>query len=259
MYPPVIQRTSLDLVRKYLEEAQWPAPVIAGGIGGSGTRLVAQMLQSLGFSMGQHLNGAGDALPFTPVYDNHIPTYLTGTVVHADFIDELLAAVVVHRGVVDAKCPWGWKNPRSLYLLPLLDELFEGMRFIHVVRDGHVMSTSRNQAQLAKYGPIVIPQKFQHLPEAERALLLWSYVNTAVADYGNCMGKRYICLRYEDICDSPGKATADLALALGIKRSSTSCVVVNTPRTRTLQEHSQQAQTTAGITAVALQRFGYTC
>ena len=259
MYLPANLTPFMEPVRKYLDEAQLHAPVIAGGVGGSGTRLVVQMLQRLGFSMGQHLNGAGDALHFIPVYDNHIAKCIAGNVSPRGFVDDLLVALVAHRGGSGEKCAWGWKNPRSIYLLPLLDQLFDGMRFVHVVRDGHTVATSRNQAQLEKYGTLIIPHEYQHLPKADKSLLLWSYVNTAAADYGNHMGMRYLCLRYEDICENPVKAMGDLALALGVEQPQPSIVIVNTPRTRDLQRHSQRAQSAAAITDIALQRFGYPC
>ena len=257
MYPLVNLKPFVDPIRRYLEKAQLSAPVIAGGVGGSGTRLVVQMLQRLGFSMGQHLNGAGDALSFIPVYDNHIAGYLARDVSPRGFVDDLLVALVAHRGGSGEKFAWGWKNPRSVYLLPLLDQLFDGMRFVHVVRDGHAVATSRNQAQLEKYGTMVIPQKYQHLPEADQSLLLWSYINTAAADYGNRMGMRYLCLRYEDICEDPAKSLADLARVLGVDHAQPTGINVNTPRTRDHQGHLQHAQGVAAITDVALQRFGY--
>ena len=44
------------------------APVVLGGIGGSGTRVVTQLLQSLGFDMGSDLNQSLDELGFTALF-----------------------------------------------------------------------------------------------------------------------------------------------------------------------------------------------
>ena len=41
------------------------APVAIGGVGGSGTRLVAQLLSGAGIHMGDDLNGSSDTLWFT--------------------------------------------------------------------------------------------------------------------------------------------------------------------------------------------------
>ena len=44
------------------------APIVIGGIGGSGTRVVTQLLQSLGFDMGSDLNESLDDLGFTALF-----------------------------------------------------------------------------------------------------------------------------------------------------------------------------------------------
>lgn len=44
------------------------APVVVGGMGGSGTRVIAQLLQSLGFDMGSDLNESLDDLSFTALF-----------------------------------------------------------------------------------------------------------------------------------------------------------------------------------------------
>ena len=44
------------------------APIVIGGIGGSGTRVVTQLLQTLGFNMGSDLNESLDDLGFTALF-----------------------------------------------------------------------------------------------------------------------------------------------------------------------------------------------
>ncbi|MDG1066381.1 MAG: sulfotransferase [Luminiphilus sp.] len=44
------------------------APVVVGGVGGSGTRVIAQLLQSLDFDMGSDLNESLDDLGFTALF-----------------------------------------------------------------------------------------------------------------------------------------------------------------------------------------------
>ena len=44
------------------------APVVVGGMGGSGTRVIAQLLQSLGFDIGSDLNESLDDLSFTALF-----------------------------------------------------------------------------------------------------------------------------------------------------------------------------------------------
>lgn len=219
------------------------------------------MLLDIGVFMGSLRNASEDAMPFVSLYDNHINAYLSGSVNCSGLVDELLQALGLHwgRGGNNAIGPWGWKNPRSIYLLPVLDGLFEGMRFIHVVRDGITMATSKNQAQLEKHGASVITQEFQGLQQTERALLLWSLVNNAAADYGKQMGHRYLMIRYEDICDDPGKATASLSSALGIDQANHSGILVKASRAREVTQVSANKDGAGAITSAALRRFGYPC
>ena len=44
------------------------APVVVGGVGGSGTRVIAQLLQTIGFDMGSDLNESIDDLGFTALF-----------------------------------------------------------------------------------------------------------------------------------------------------------------------------------------------
>ena len=259
MYRPSSIHQVTPPIHRYLRDKHLPPPVVVGGVGGSGTRLVVQLLQGLGVSMGRHLNESKDAMPFVPVYDNHINNYLKGSINPTKLVDELLIALLDHQSPSPDAGLWGWKNPRSIYLLPLLDELFEGMRFIHVVRDGLAMSTSGNQTQLEKHGKHVIPQHLQALPQAEQSLLLWSIVNNAAADYGAQMGDRYFLLRYEDVCDNPSGSTAALALALNIKFPKVLNLPINSPRRRDHHDMTKMSKTTVSIASKALQRFGYIC
>lgn len=55
-------------MKKINESARQPGPVAVGGIGGSGTRLVAEILIRLGFYMGSDLNHANDNQWFTLLF-----------------------------------------------------------------------------------------------------------------------------------------------------------------------------------------------
>src|SRR5581483_10191206 len=110
------------------------------------------------------------------------------------------------RGRPAHRAPWGWKEPRSIYLLQLLADELPGLRFLHVVRDGRDMAYSENQVQLRKHGRAV-------LGDAEggpsRSIALWSAVNLRAADLGErVLGNRYLRVRFEDLCAEPAATTA---------------------------------------------------
>jgi hypothetical protein len=62
-------------------QGRWSAPVVIGGTGGSGTRLIARLLREMGVALGERVNESEDALAFIPVYDRYVNPYLeTGAV-----------------------------------------------------------------------------------------------------------------------------------------------------------------------------------
>ena len=49
--------------------SQSSSPIVIGGFGGSGTRVVVSLLQAAGVIMGSRLNGSPDLLDFVPLFD----------------------------------------------------------------------------------------------------------------------------------------------------------------------------------------------
>jgi hypothetical protein len=103
--------------------------------------------------------------------------------------------------------PWGWKEPRSIYLMRFFHRHLPALRFLHVVRDGRDMALSENQNQLRKHGDAApIPGD---LPPATRSIALWSWVNLEAKRYGEeRMGDRYLRVRFEDLCERPHEIVA---------------------------------------------------
>ena len=201
------------------------APVIIGATGGSGTRVVARIARRAGYRLGTNLNPAEDALDFAPFYDKWVNRY-----VGAERRGELLPALVAERMANDFEVAlqqhasrletasdsgvggWGWKTPRSIYLLPFFHSRFPGMKFIHVVRDGRDMVFSKNQNQLRKHGTAFLTLSerwFESLPI--RSMLLWHRVNLRAAAYAEThLEGTYLLIRFEDLCHSPTATTQRL-------------------------------------------------
>ena len=209
--------------------------------------------------MGHHINESEDAMAFVPLYDRYINQYLAGDADYQALADELLSAMVQHGGSFLDNRLWGWKNPRSIYLLPILDALIPGLRFVHVVRDGMAMSTSDNQAQLTKHGAYVIEESMQSLPQNQRSLLLWSLVNNAGADYGKSMGNRYFVVRYEDVCENPSKAFSALGISLGLDLPMVWDAPIQKPRMRQAPMSLEFNKFVIEIASNTFKRFGYPC
>lgn len=215
---------------------QGPGPLVIGGSGGSGTRVLARAVRDAGCYIGDTMNVADDCMAFTGMWGRRFnPDVLKGVAGRMLRPDELFGASLpryvardthplsqAERSVLvddllrrlawllrnrpSPETPWGWKFPGSIHFLPLLDEVFPRMRFIHVVRDGRDMPFSRNQVQLRGYGRLFLGPDSDGLPEPVRSALLWNRMNMEAADYGRAaMGERYLIVRFEDLCANPAQ------------------------------------------------------
>ena len=234
-------------------------PIVIGGTGGSGTRLIAQMLMAAGVDLGRSVNGSLDALAFVPLYDIYVDAYLRGeSIDRSGFEEHLAASIRSHRGDRHAY-PWGWKNPRSLFILSLLDDSLPDLRFIHVIRHGLDMATSRNQNQLHLHGEALLGDDANCVPQAIASALLWQRANTNAADYGEQnMPGRYWRVRYEDVCRDPTQALAPVldGLALAPPRNGWPRVQPSPARWRNMDPalRDRLAEAIGGT----MNRFGYT-
>src|SRR5919201_3318015 len=184
------------------------SPVVIGATGGSGTRVFARVARLTGLFIGEDRNPAEDALPVAEYYDRWINPYLwhrrdLAPDPEAEMRAELDALLERHRAPADGG-PWGWKEPRSVYLLDFLARALPGMRFLHVVRDGRDVAFSKNQNQPRKHGPAFLGTESPEPDAPLRAIELWSAVNIEAADVGErVLGERYRRIRYEDLCADP--------------------------------------------------------
>ncbi len=209
------------------------APLIIGATGGSGTRAIAQLLLNSGqVYLGSNHNPALDCLDFKSFYDKHIPSFLPHfysqkllpnaselgpSEIETDFQKSLKHYEQDARENISsqANSVWGWKGPRSLFLLPFFHSVFPDLKFLHVVRDGRDMAYSTNQNQLRLYGELSVAE--QCCSQAERSIALWERANLSASEYANkYMSSQYHCVKYEDLIFQTDKTINDLANFLGI-------------------------------------------
>jgi len=203
-------------------------PLVIGATGGSGTRVVARLARHAGCDLGRNLNSAGDALEFYSFHDKWINRVLLAER-HGKALSKSDAEWMEadFQSALNRHCPetirkercWGWKAPRSIYLLRFLYARQPGLKFIHVLRDGRDMALSANQVQLRKHGAAVLTlgeRVFHSVPE--RSLLLWARVNLHAAKYGESeLRENYLCVRFEDLCAKPIETTSKIINFLGAR------------------------------------------
>lgn len=175
------------------------SPLVIGGAGGSGTRVVARIVRLGGRYMGNDRNGSEDTMPVARFEWRWGLDYLESGPSDA-MVQQLEAAVDEHLAERPDAAPWGWKHPHSYLLLPFLLKRFPQMRFIHVIRDGRDIAFSRNQQQAERYGELLgRPDE----PLTLRSAAWWAWANVWASRNGKALGHNYLLVRLEDLCAEP--------------------------------------------------------
>jgi len=187
-------------------------PNVIGATGGSGTRVFARIVRHGGMFIGDNLNVSEDSLDIGHYLDRWIDRFVPywssplDTPHLSEMLEDLNLAIEKHRerlGRGDAQ-PWGWKEPRSIYLLPFFHSQFPKLKFLHVVRDGRDMAYSSNQNQLRKHGHTLLGWRDRLRSPPLQSIALWSRINLLAAAYGERhLGEQYLRIRFEDLCADP--------------------------------------------------------
>ncbi len=103
-------------------------PIVVAAVGGSGTRVLVKVLRKAGWFMGNRVDSRNeDSLPIAWFLTKWLrslkdfPNVDSRTLALArrDF-ERMLN--VHRRGIPSPDAPWGWKNPRSMWLIPFLSD-----------------------------------------------------------------------------------------------------------------------------------------
>jgi sulfotransferase family protein len=242
-----------------------PAPSTMGASGGSGTRVVARIARRAGLFLGEDLNPAEDSLEIAEYYDRWINPYLLhrhdwGPEEEAAMNAELTTLLERHRAPADGG-RWGWKEPRSIFLVSFLARALPGLRLVHVVRDGRDMAFSKNQNQPRKHADALLGPGSGEPDAPPRAIELWNAVNLEAADAGEAeLGERYLRIRFEDLCSEPEPVIARVLDFLELEGDAAMFAQeIEPPPTLGRWRESDPAlvQELERIAGPALERFGY--
>ncbi len=229
------------------------APVSIGGVGGSGTRLIARCLMELGYFMGSDLNESNDNLLFTLLFKrteileasadqfldlvnifmegmsgknglNQRQTALVGSLtktsrnkLSAAWLEERASALLMAGQGNSALAPrhkWGWKEPSTHVIVDHLLKVMPQMKYIHVARNGLDMAFSANQNQLAWWGKHFVGREVEISPQY--SLMYWRAVHERILDIGKSMGANFLFLNYDEFCKDQEKGVASLCDFLGV-------------------------------------------
>lgn len=242
-------------------------PNVIGATGGSGTRAFARIARLAGMFIGESPTEAEDAAEFGEYSDCWINAHLSHrgsgppTWIEQVMQSDLAALVQRHLRGYSGSGPWGWKEPRSIYLLPLYDAYLPQLRFLHVVRDGRDMAFSSNQNQLRKHGGAFLGRPVE-VDSPGDSIELWSQINLEAARYGSeQLGERYLRLRFEDLCREPTETAARMLDFFGLDGDPTTLSSDVAPQESTGRWQSRDRPKLAELERIAgeaLTALGYT-
>lgn len=231
------------------------APIIVIGAHRSGTSALSRILDGLGLFVGSRLDPNHEALFFLRLND-WLLEQCGGRWDHPDVIDDLLADAEVRPLVVDylrlavdsprslaylgarkfvgarrlsaLSIPWGFKDPRSTFTLPVWREVFPQARIVHIHRHGVDVAQSlvrrhrahlahnrrgfeRNRRLLAVWAKRAGFGESVRCRTLEGALGLWEDYVLRARQHVRAMGDRALELRFEDLARDPETAIRQLA------------------------------------------------
>ncbi|MEH6580884.1 MAG: sulfotransferase [Halioglobus sp.] len=204
------------------------APLLVGAVGGSGSRLVVQILEKVGVTMAPYANRGRDTVLWPPLENltaSSAGRHSTRQAIISHALRGMEDLLQTYRLANNAQGPQGLKATDSFIWLPELANYFPTLRYIHITRNGLDMAYSKNQAQFRKnawyFG---INSRDKHDPASERVppermLDYWIAANRYAIDQGrSLLGDRFFLLDFDLLCQRPTSVISRLLSFLGAEQ-----------------------------------------
>jgi len=225
------------------------AHLAIGGVGGSGTRLVAQWVRELGYYLGDDLNNADDNLWWSLLFKRRdvllMPDHelralqevflarLAGTLRITPQVRALVEGVAVtphpkyaggwlaERAASFLTEPsgaherWGWKEPNTHVLLERFLGADPDLRYVHLYRNGLEMAYSRNNQQVRTWGPVLLGRDVTTEPRDK--LAYWCAAHRRMTALAERHATRVLTVRFESLLARPDEELARIAAFTGIE------------------------------------------
>lgn len=207
--------------------------VCIGGLGGSGTRVYSQILQTCGYFIGNDLNKELDNLLFTRLFKN-VAWYSEAS---NDEIKQRLAwfriimegkkdiplrqiklAILNNKTFSTSKFTtdfstynrlnnWAWKEPNSHIYIKHLALSYSSLKFILIIRHGLDMAFSSNTQQLENWGKLLYDIEFNRNNEesvSRAQLRFWIEANNRCIKDGKLyLGENFLVCNFDKLCREP--------------------------------------------------------
>lgn len=284
------------------------SPVIIIGMHRAGTSMLTRTLQGLGFFMGRGTS-RNEECRYTNALNGWVFHQANATWERPEGIDALLDHNEIRSVVTDYLSgvtsglaswrylglrrwlksrsmhsqtePWGWKDPRNTFTLPLWLEVFPSAKVLHITRHGvDVAASLQTRHRRAAQASIERYQKhrafylnrpwapkrrgFAHNPAVADlgfGLALWrTYTQRAQAHIQALAPDRALELRYEDLLQDPASTLPQILDFCGLSQSSAHLEAEARqfePERAYAYRHSTSLSTFARQNRDALQALGY--
>lgn len=230
-------------------------PVIVIGMHRSGTSLVTNLLEKIGLFGGWRKPVHNEAAFFSNLnkwlikqsgatWDNPklFDIFLQNEKIRflaVDYVKSLLDSprvisylgpknFIKYRKLCSLDFPWGWKDPRNTFTLPIWLEIFKDAKVIHIYRHGVDVAQSlivRQEEYLKrslKRLRMLKSLRWVHLKESgfidtvrgatlNGGFSLWEEYVRKASEHVNSLGDRAIEIRYEDFLENPSAGLNKLA------------------------------------------------
>lgn len=233
-----------------------PPPLAIGGIGGSGTRLIATIVAKLGFYLGPDLNSAEDNQSFSlffkrqelwppqdhqhdiaqawTAFENAMTWRHPWTASEQEYLHSLAklprpnlpvdwlawrVKVLIDQAPGEMPPRWGWKEPNTHIVLPQLLELIPELKYIHVMRNGLDMAYSDNQEQLLYWGKLMLGEAQLAINPAN-SFRYWCAAHRRLVEIKKQREEQVYLLNYDQFCVEPRTGIDQLLGFLDINPSA---------------------------------------
>ncbi len=247
-----IRTTQIAIIHQYLTiemDGHTMYTVAIGGVGGSGTQVVASLLHMLGYYIGDDINDEMDNLWFTllfkrrsilvesePDFRNLVSLFFSRMSGNTLLSERERACIfplaqqerVQHprewltdraysfsNGKTSKRSgqPWCWKEPNTHIVIDRIFALHPDLRYIHVFRHPLDMAVSNNQNQLENWGPIFLNRNVTIEPRL--SLSYWCAAHRRIIDFMRSWPERTMMIEFEALCDTPDLHCMKIAEFLG--------------------------------------------
>lgn len=227
-------------------------PVIVAGMHRSGTSLVVKLLEGLGVFMGHSRDPNEEAVLFLHLNEWLLrqsgsrwdrPGGIRDLVADpklrdaaGEYLRDALRGLrlrsftgwipALRDGLRDVKGPWGWKDPRNTFTLPIWLDLFPDARVIHVRRHGvDVAASLRRRTDRAvaerleayrRHGISTLHRRggFADSPRTrtlEGGFSLWEEYLEEGSAHADRLGEKWLEVRFEELVTDPGDGLQQMA------------------------------------------------